>query len=183
MGKFFTGAQQGGSRPEGVASVLHRSDSGCLALWVGDVGINAADGEGPGQFPVQDREEDHGETTAAKEGRELDIPAEGGNNKGYRNGGDTDLNSPEAEYRRAIHCDAVDSGPMRAGHPLDRRAGVLAVVGTDGDRPEGSARKGGRSSCRNEKLSRSQRTSRAGPREEEERRSPKERAGPVEEGG
>ena len=78
MGTFVTGARQGGSRPEGVVGVLHRSDSGGLALWVGDVGINAADGEGPGQFPVQGRKEYHGETTVAKEGREMDIPANGG---------------------------------------------------------------------------------------------------------
>ena len=97
MGKFVTGARQGGSRTKGVAGVLHRSDSGGLALWVGDVGINAADGEGPGQFTVQGREEYHGETTAVKEGRELDIPANSGNNEGYGNGGDTDLDSPEAE--------------------------------------------------------------------------------------
>ena len=77
---FVTGSWQGGSRPEGVAGVLHCSDSGDLALWVGYVGINAAGGEGPGKFPVQGREEDHGETTVVKEGRELDIPADGGNN-------------------------------------------------------------------------------------------------------
>ena len=94
-------------------------------------------------------EEDHGETTAAQEGGELDIPADGGNNEGDGNGGDADLNSLEAEYGRAIHCDAADSGPMQAGHPVARRAGVSAVVGTDGDRPEGSAREGGRSSGRN----------------------------------
>ena len=80
MGTFVTGAHQGGSRPEGVAGVLHRSDSGGLALWVGDVGLNATNGKGPGQFPVQSREEDYRETTAGKEGRDLDIPANGGNN-------------------------------------------------------------------------------------------------------
>ena len=31
---------------------------------------------------------------------------------------------------------------MRAGHPAARRAGVLEVVVTDWDRPEGSTRKG-----------------------------------------
>ena len=144
MGTFVTGARQGGSRPEGVAVVLHRSDSGGLALWVGDVGLNDVDGEGPGQFPVQGHEEDHGEKTAAKEGQELDITAEGD-----RNGGNTYINSPEAENGRAIHCDAADSGPIQAGHPAARRVGVSAVVGTDGDRPGGSARKGGGSSGRN----------------------------------
>ena len=110
------------------------------------MGINAADGEGPGQFLVQGCKEDHGETTTAKEGRELDIPAAGGDNEGGGNGGDTDFNSPEAEYSCAIYCDTADHGPMRSGHPEARRAGVSEVVGIDGDIPEGSARKGGGSS-------------------------------------
>ena len=62
------GDQQGGSRPEVVAGVLHRSDSGGLALWVRDVGVNVADGEGTGQFPVQDCKEDHGKIAAVQEG-------------------------------------------------------------------------------------------------------------------
>ena len=81
------------------------------------MGINTADEEGPGQFPVQGHEEDHGETTAAKEGQELDIPAAGGGNEGGGNGGDTYINSPEVEYGCAIYCDADDYGPMQAGHP------------------------------------------------------------------
>ena len=146
MGTFVTGDRQGGSRPKGISGVLHCSNSGGLDLWGGDVGLNAKNGEGPGQFPVQVCEEDHRETTAAKEGWELDIPAAGGDNEGGRNGGDTDFNSPEAEYGCAIHCDAADFGPMQAGQPADRRAGVSVVVGIDGDRPEGSAREGGSSS-------------------------------------
>ena len=124
LGTFVTGDRQGGSIPKGVAGVLHRSDSGLLSLWVGDVGINVADGEGPGQFPVQGREEDHGETAAAKGGQELKIPAFGGNNEGDGNGGYKDLNSMEAEYSRAIHCNAANYGPMQTGHPAARRAGV-----------------------------------------------------------
>ena len=113
------------------------------------MGLNAADGEDPGKFPVQGRDEDHGETTAAKEGQELVIPAVDGNNEGDQNGGDKDLNDPEAEYCRTIHCNAADYGPMRTGYPATRRAGVLAVVGTGGDIPEGSAREGGNNSGRN----------------------------------
>ena len=85
-----------------------------------------------------------------KEGRELDIPAAGGDNEGGGNGGDTDFNYTEAEYGCAIHCDAADSVPMRAGHLAARRADISAVVGTDGDRPEGIARKGDGSSGGNE---------------------------------
>ena len=81
-----------------------------------------------------------------KEGRELGIPAVGGNNEGYGNGGDKDINSPEAEYGRTIYCDAANSRPTQAGHLEARRAGVTAVVGTDGNIPEGSAREVGSSS-------------------------------------
>ena len=60
------------------------------------MGINSADGEGPGQFPVQGREEDHREETAATEGRELGIPTAGGGNDGGGNGEDTDIYHTEA---------------------------------------------------------------------------------------
>ena len=110
------------------------------------MGVNGADGEGPGQFPVQGREKDHGETAAAKEGRELDLHAVDGSNEGNRNGGDKEINSPEAQYSRPIHCNAADSGPVPTGHPAARRAGVSPVVGIDGDQPEGSAGEGGGSS-------------------------------------
>ena len=146
LGTVITGDRQGGSRPEGVAGVLHRNDSGGLSIWVRDVGINVEDGEGLGKFPVQVCKEDHGQTAAAKEGKELDIPAVGGNHEGDENGEDMDLNSLEAEYGHAIHCNAADSGPMRTGHRAARRVGVSSVVVTDRDRPEGSVREGGSSS-------------------------------------
>ena len=94
MGTFVASAWQEGSRPEFVAGVLHCINSSGIALWGRDLGLNAGDGEGPGYFPLQGHEEDHGETTVAKEGRELDIPAAGGENEGGGNGGDTDINSP-----------------------------------------------------------------------------------------
>ena len=97
------------------------------------------DGEGPGQFPVQGREEDHMEATTATEGRELEIPTAGGGNEGGGNGGDTDIYYTEAEYGRAIYCDTADSGPMRAGHPAARSVVVSEVVGAGRDRPGGSA--------------------------------------------
>ena len=76
-----------------------------------------------------------------KEGKELGIPTAGGGTEEGGNGGDTDINYPEAEYGRAIYCNAADSGPMRAGHPAARRTGISAVVGAGGDRPGGSALK------------------------------------------
>ena len=103
------------------------------------MGPNSSDVEGPGQFPVQGREEDHWEETTEKEGRELGLPTAGGGTVGGGNGGDTDVYYTEAEYGRTIYCDANNSGPMRAGHPATRSAGVSEVVGAGRDRPGGRA--------------------------------------------
>ena len=113
--------------------VLHLRETGYFALRVRDMGADGKDGEGPGQFSVQVRAEDHGETAAAREGRELVLPFVGGRNEGYMDGLDTDINPPEAEYGCAIYYDAADYGPVQKGHPAARRAGSSAVVGTDGD--------------------------------------------------
>ena len=97
------------------------------------MGADSEDGEGPGKFSVQGRAEDHREAAAAREGRDLVLTFVGGSNEVDRDGSDTDVNSPEAEYGCAIYCDSADSGPVRKGHPAARRAGSPAVVGTDGD--------------------------------------------------
>ena len=109
---FVSGSGTGGSRPEGIEDLLYSGIPGGPPLWGGDLGPNSKDGEGSGQFLVQGREEDHWEATAAKERRELGIPTAGGGNEGSGNGGDMDIHNMEAEYGRAIYCDATDSGPM-----------------------------------------------------------------------
>ena len=103
------------------------------------MGPNSADGEGPEHFPVQGREEDHWEATAAKEGRELGLPTAGGGAEGGGNGGDTDVYYTDAEYGHTIYCDTADYGPMRAGHLASRSAVVSEVLGAGGNRPVGSA--------------------------------------------
>ena len=95
MGTSVQGAGQGGCRPKGVKGVLHCRATGCFALWVGDVGVDGKDGEGPGQFSFQGREKDHGEAATAREVRELVLPTVGGSNEGDRDGLYTDINSPE----------------------------------------------------------------------------------------
>ena len=52
LGTSVHGAWGGGRRPEGVKGVLHRRDTGCFALWVGDMGADGEDGEGPVKFSV-----------------------------------------------------------------------------------------------------------------------------------
>ena len=71
------------------------------------------------------------------------LPTAGGGTEGSGNGGDTDVYYREAEYGRAIYCDADNSGPMRAGHLAARSSGVLEVVEAGGNRPGGSAETGG----------------------------------------
>ena len=77
--------------------------------------------------------EDHRESAEAQEGRDLVLPFVGGSDEGGRNRSDTDVNTLEAEYGRAIYCDAADSGPVQKGHSSARRAGSPAVVVTEGD--------------------------------------------------
>ena len=97
------------------------------------MGSGEEDGIGPGQFSVQGRAEAHGVAASAREIRYLVIPFVGSNNKGGRDRPGTDINPLEAEYGRAIYCDAADSGPVQKGHQAARRAGSPEVVGTDRD--------------------------------------------------
>ena len=79
------------------------------------MGSDEEDGIDPGQFSVQGRAEAHGEAAAAREGRErryLVLPFVDRSNEGGRDRPETDVNPPEAEYGRAIYCDAADSGPV-----------------------------------------------------------------------
>ena len=73
----------------------------------------------------------------------MGIPDYGGGNEGSGNGGDTEVHNTETEHSRAIYCDTNDYGPMRAGHPAARSAGVLAVVGARHNIPGGGEETGG----------------------------------------
>ena len=138
-----SGSELGGSIPEDVEELVYSGHPGGPTLWGGDLGPHSEDGEGPGKFSVQGREEDHWEATAEKERRDLGIPTPGRGTEGSMNGGDADVHNMEAEYSPAIYCDATNSGTMRAGHSAARSAGVSAVVGAGPDRPGGSAETGG----------------------------------------
>ena len=97
----------------------------------------------PWTVSVQGFEEDHWEATTWKERRELGIPTAGRGTEGSGNGGDTDIHDTEAEYGRAIYCNATDSGPMKVVHLAARSAGVSVVVGAGRDIPLGSTEMGG----------------------------------------
>ena len=68
---------------------------------------------------------------------------------GYQGSGDresTDIGPPEAEYGRAIHCDADDSRTLRGGGAAGGDTGPTIMVGTTRYIPEagaGTGRKGG----------------------------------------
>ena len=96
MGAAVSGSGPGGSRPKGVEDLLYSGLPGSPTLWGGDVGPHSEDGEGPGQFSVQGREEDQWEATTSKERRELGLPTDGGGTEGSGNGGDTDIHNTEA---------------------------------------------------------------------------------------
>ena len=100
------------------------------------MGSDEEDGKIPGQFSVQGRAEAHGEATAAREGwdgRDLVTPFIGGSNEGGRDFPDRDINPSEAEYGRAIYCNAADYETVQKGHQAARRADSPAAVGTEGD--------------------------------------------------
>ena len=93
------------------------------------MGPHSKDGEGPGQISVQGRKEDHWEVAAAKERREMGLPASDGVTEGSGNGGDMEVHNMEALQDNTIYCDATDSVPMRVGQSADSSAGVSAVMG------------------------------------------------------
>ena len=97
------------------------------------MGTDGEYGKGPGQISVQGRAEAHGEAAAARERRDLALTFSDWSNEGGKDCLDSDVNPPEAEYGRAIYCDAADSGPVKKGQPTAGRTGSPAVVGKDGD--------------------------------------------------
>ena len=79
------------------------------------MGSDEEDGKIPGQFSVQGRAESHREAAVVQEGRDrqdLVLAFVGKRNEGDRDRPDTDVNTSEAEYGRAIYCDAADSEPV-----------------------------------------------------------------------
>ena len=58
------------------------------------------------------------------------VPIIGGSNGGSRLRGDQDIRHEEAEYGRAVYCNATDSGPLRAVQSEAGDEGVSAVVVT-----------------------------------------------------
>ena len=76
------------------------------------MGVDGKNGKGHGRLSGQGSVEAHGETSSTQEIWEVVLPVTGGSNEGGGDRSDSDLNPPEAEYIRAIYCDAADSRPV-----------------------------------------------------------------------
>ena len=76
------------------------------------MGTYPEDRAGPVELPERGRAPYHRKKTAEKGRRALNIPSsEGGHERG-RFRGDSEGHHKEAEYGRAIHCDATNSEPL-----------------------------------------------------------------------
>ena len=83
-----------------------------LLFWGRDVGPDPPDGAGPDHISAQGRAMAHQEAAEAEGGGALVISSADGVNDGSGLQGDRDLRHEEAEYGRAIYCDATDSGTL-----------------------------------------------------------------------
>ena len=104
--------ETGGGGSEGIGALLQSVNAGGVALWGSDAGPDPTDGADPDKLPAQVCATSHQEAAKVAGGGELEIFSTGDSNGGigiriYRG-----LSHEEAEYGRAIYCDATDSGPL-----------------------------------------------------------------------
>ena len=76
------------------------------------MGFDEKYGVGPGHLSGRGRKNINGETASPQEGWAVVLPVPGGGDEEGGNHADSEINPPEAEHRRAIYCNAVDSGPV-----------------------------------------------------------------------
>ena len=96
-------------------------------------GGDPKDGAGAERISPWDSEITHWETAAEREGRGMAIPLARGGHGGGGTNGHYDINPEKAEHRRAVHCYATASGPMRGCESERGSEGASKVVGTGGD--------------------------------------------------
>ena len=112
MGAAIKDFEPGGGGTEGIGSLIQSGSAGGVGFRGRDVGPDPPSGEGPGQISTQGQAVDHRETAEAAGGGELGLPSAGDGNVGSRLIGDWGLRHKEAEYGRAIYCNATDSEPL-----------------------------------------------------------------------
>ena len=112
MGAFVAYFEPGGGGSEGIGEFFQGGDPGGVVVWGRDVGTDPQDGVGPEYFSAQGCATAHREAAKETGGWELGISLIGGGNGGIRIQGDQDIHHKEAEYGRAVYCDATDYGSL-----------------------------------------------------------------------
>ena len=107
-----TDFEPGRGRQEVIRKFIQGGGAGGTTVRGGDVGADPKDRAGAGELHARGRAQDHWETAAERGGWEMDLSSSEG---GHARGGvrrDSEGRHKEAEYGRAIYCDATDSGPL-----------------------------------------------------------------------
>ena len=112
LGTFCAGAGKGGGVPESATYFLYCCDTAGSPFQGGNVGPEAEYGVRPGHFPGQGFKAPNREATLPWEVWAVVLPITDGSNEGGGVHADQDVDPSEAEYGRAIYCDATDYGPM-----------------------------------------------------------------------
>ena len=97
------------------------------------MGSNEKNGVSPGSLPGQGCKAANRLVTLKREGWEVVLPIPGGSTEGGGRREDQDIDPLEAEYGRAIYCDANDYGPVLGDRETAGDTGPKEMVGTDGD--------------------------------------------------
>ena len=112
MGAVVADFDPVGGRSESVEAFFQGGDPGGVVVWGGDIGTDPQDGAGPEYFSTQVLATAHREVAKETGTGELLITFIGGGTGGCRLRGDWDVRHEEAEYSRALHCDAADYWPL-----------------------------------------------------------------------
>ena len=112
LGPFGAGAGKGRGGPESVTEFLYCRDTAGPPLWGGNVGSGEENKISPGRLPGQGCKAANRAATSTMEGWAVVLPSPGGSTDGGGRREDQDVDPSEAEYCRAIYCNATDSGPV-----------------------------------------------------------------------
>ena len=112
LGMAVTNFEPGRVGQEGIRKFLYCGGTGGCNVLGGDVGADPKDRAGSGELHERGRAQDHWETEAERGGWEMNLSSSEGCYAIGRVRRDTEGHHKEAEYGRAIHCEAPDSGTL-----------------------------------------------------------------------
>ena len=112
LGMAVTDFKLGRGGQKGIGKFLQGGGAGDTPVRGGDLGADPKDRAGAVELHSQGRVQDHWETAVERGWWAMDLSSSEGSHA--RGGVRRDLEGlhKEAEYDRAIDCDATDSGPM-----------------------------------------------------------------------